>query len=105
MVILRDKDYMSYIVRYIDRNIGKGYNRDQLKIMLVNQGYSRAAVERALRLHDEQHPKVQHVVVKEEPKVVIPIEEAPKKRGFFARLFGLGKKKNEEEELVKVETY
>ena len=105
MVILRDKDYMTYIVRYIDRNTSKGYNKDQLRLMLLNQGYSRAAVERAFRLYDEQHPKVQHVVVKETPKVEIPVEEAPKKRGFFARLFGLGKKKKEEEELVKVETY
>jgi len=102
MVILRDKDYMTYIVRYIDRNTSKGYNKDQLRLMLLNQGYSRAAVERAFRLYDEQKPKVKPVV-KEEPKVTVPVEEAPKKRGFFARLFGLGKKKKEEEELVKVE--
>jgi len=89
--MLRDNDYMTYILRYINRNVSKGYNTDQLKIMLANQGYSRAAIERALRMYNEQKPKAQPApVVQEAPKVEIPAEE-PKKAGFFARLFGFGK--------------
>ena len=102
MVILRDKDYMNYIVRYIDRNLSKGYNKDQLKIMLVNQGYSRAAVEKAVKMVQERMPKPQPVA-KEKPKIEYT-EVQEKKPGFFARLFGKGKKKVEEEAKIDPET-
>ena len=91
---LRDSDYMTQLVSYIEKNLSKGYNVDQLKIVLIQQGYSRAAVERAIKITEDRRPK--HVEIKEEPKiepVVEPIVEE-KKPGFFARLFGLGKKKD-----------
>lgn len=34
---------------YIKKNLSKGYNANSLKWALLNQGYSRSAVERAFR--------------------------------------------------------
>jgi hypothetical protein len=82
---------MNHLTGYIEKNLSKGYNVDQLKIVLLSQGYSRAAVERALKIVASRLPKPLPVaVVKEQPKV--EFHEPEKKPGFFARLFG-GKKK------------
>jgi hypothetical protein len=101
MTDLRDGDYMKHLVLYIERNLSKGYNVDQLKIVLVNQGYSRAAVERAMKLVVSRLPKPMPVAVKEAPKV--EIQEPEKKPGFFAKLFGLDKKKKKEGDLADVD--
>jgi len=93
---LRDSDYMKRVLQYISKNMSRGYTEDQLRILLIQQGYSRAAVERGLRMYNESKPKA---VVK--PKVesqVVTVKADPvpeKKPGFFARLFGFVKKKEE----------
>jgi len=94
MVELRNGDYMKRLIEYIEKNISKGYTIDQLKIILIQQGYSRAAVDRAITLVQARRPKPQPVIVKEKPK--IEYTEVQKKPGFFAKLFGKGKKKVEE---------
>ena len=95
---LRDGDYMKHLVGYIEKNLSKGYNVDQLKIVLIGQGYSRAAVERAMKLVAARLPKPMPVAIQEKPKVEFS-PEPEKKPGFFARLFGLGKKKTDKIEI------
>ena len=92
MVELRDGDYMKYLIGYIERNSNKGYNLDQIRLMLLNQNYSRAAVDRAIRIYETNKP-APVPEVREEPKPEVIPEIVEEKRGFFARLFGLGKKK------------
>ena len=98
MAELRDGDYMKRLIAYIEKNLSKGYKIDQLKILLIQQGYSRAAVERAIKLVQERMPKP-HLVIKEKPKIEMT-QEPEKKPGFFARLFGFGKKKTEEKMII-----
>jgi hypothetical protein len=99
---LRDGDYMKHLLTYIEKNLSKGYNVDQLKIVLLSQGYSRAAVEKAMRLVVSRLPKPILVAPpKEHPKIEIPQEE--KKPGFFARLFGIGKKKANEDDMANLD--
>jgi len=99
---LRDTDYMKHLAGYIEKNLSKGYTVDQLKIVLINQGYSRAAIERAIKIVAVRLPKPMPAVIKEQPRIEIPQEE--KKPGFFARLFGLGKKKKEEDLVIDATT-
>ena len=89
MTTLRDGDYMDYLMKYIERNVSKGYNTDQIRLLLMNQGYSRAAVERAFRMYSQKHPK-QEETAKEEPQVeVVEAPQKEEKKGFFSWLSGI----------------
>ncbi len=106
MVTLRDGDYMKTLVGFIGRNASHGYSYDQIRLLLVNQGYSRAAVDRAIRIYEQTKPKPAPVQAVEPPKVEpVKIQPTPieKKPGFFARLFGAGKKKEAEEQPIRVD--
>lgn len=89
---LRDGDYIKGLIRYTERNLSRGYTIDQIKLTLIQQGYSRAAVDRAVRIAQQNRPKPAEAK-KEEPKIVPIIEEQvpAKKRSFFQKLFGLNK--------------
>lgn len=93
MAELRDGDYMKGLQRYCDRNITRGYTIDQIRLTLLQQGYSRAAVDRAIKLAEANRPKTNIVEAKPEPKIVPVIEEPVVKRTFFQKLFGLNKTK------------
>lgn len=74
----RGTDYIQQLADYVKRNLSKGYTLDSLKWALVNQGYSRTEVDRALKLANEQlasqAPKmVEKPVIKVE--TIPPIEE------------------------------
>ena len=100
MTVLRDGDYMKHLVGYVNKNLSKGYNIDQIKILLLNQGYSRPAIDRAVRMAEANRP-LPMPKIKEEPKVEpVVVQEPQKKKGFFAWLFG--SKKKEEDEFVKL---
>jgi len=91
MAELRDGDYMKGLMRYADRNLSRGYTIDQIRLTLLQQGYSRAAVDRAIKLAEASRPKVAPVEVKVEPKIMPVVEEPVRKRTFFQKLFGLNK--------------
>lgn len=42
------------LAEYIKKNISKGYTADALKYSLMNQGYGRTSVERALEVANKQ---------------------------------------------------
>ena len=92
MAELRDGDYMKGLVRYTQRNLSRRYTVDQIRLTLLQQGYSRAAVDRAIKIALESMPKAP-VDVKPAPKIeVMEPEFVPeRKRNFFQKLFGLNK--------------
>jgi SOS response regulatory protein OraA/RecX len=86
---MREIDHAKPIVEYLRKNMAKGYKPQDLKWALINQGYSRMEVDKAIKMVSEfealQRPKKI-----EEPKVepIVEMPEVPAKKGFFKRLFG-----------------
>ncbi len=52
--MLRKTDYIQQLVNYIKKNLAKGYTLESLKWALINQGYTRSAVERAIKVANQQ---------------------------------------------------
>jgi len=106
---LRSGDYINDLVRYIEGNLGSGYREDQLRFLLINQGYSRSAVEKAFRIVKQKGPVVAQQVKKiEAPKVEAVHDELPQpKKGFFAKLFRMfsSKKKKQVAPATEQSTY
>ncbi|MBI5803771.1 hypothetical protein HY450_00840 [Candidatus Pacearchaeota archaeon] len=76
------------LVSYIKKNLKKGYTRESLIWALINQGYSKIEVERAMK-RVELELAEEAPILKTKPEIeykVIPEEEKPKKR-FWKRWF------------------
>ena len=77
---------MEELTSYIKLNLKKGYTKESLRWALVNQGYSKMEVEKAIRRVDEElankapilktKPEIEHIIVEPEVK---------KKKGWFFR--------------------
>jgi hypothetical protein len=86
-------NYTGKLVNYFKKNLAKGYTLDSLKYSLINQGYSRTLVERAIeRANKELAAKAP--IIKEKPQIkyeVIDEEDNPIifKKSFWKRIFGL----------------
>jgi len=73
-----DSDYRKKIVNYFKKNLSKGYTEESLKWALVNQGYSRTDVSRALeQAHKELAEKAPEI--KEKPKIKYEIYDKDNK--------------------------
>ncbi|MFH1307887.1 MAG: hypothetical protein ABIH72_03460 [archaeon] len=88
-MVIRDTDYIQQLANYIKKNLQKKYTSDSLRFALLNQGYSRAEVDRAIRLANEQMAKeapkmIEKPVIKYEVESVG--EEGEVKIGFWARI-------------------
>jgi hypothetical protein len=84
--MVRENDIVQTIVAYIDKNLKKGYNIDELKWALVNQKYSRIEIDKAMKIVQARAP-----AVKEEQKQVMieqSVQEmaAPEKKSFWKKL-------------------
>ena len=107
--MLREGDYIQQLVDYIKKNLAKGYTLESLKWALINhQDYSKIAVEKAIKVANEQLAK-QAPKINEKPKIkveVYPLYDKPQnadelnkpvklednskiKNGFFKKLFGV----------------
>lgn len=64
---------MRKLVKYIKKNLKKGYTLDSLKWSLVSQGYSRVAVRRAIKQANEELAK-DAPKIKEKPKIKVKKE-------------------------------
>ena len=86
-----DKNTNRQLVDYYKRNLAKGYDEDSLKFALINQGNSRALVEKAIfEAKKELSMETPKVVREEKPEITIteePVE--PPKKSWFKRFFGL----------------
>jgi SOS response regulatory protein OraA/RecX len=59
-------EYIEKLVDYIKRNIKKGYTEESLKWALINQGYTKSIVERAInKVHQDLSQKAP--ILKEKP--------------------------------------
>lgn len=86
-----DKNTNRQLIEYFKKNIGKGYDEDSLKFALINQGNSRALVDKAIfEAKKELSLERPKVVREEKPEITIteePVEEP--KKSWFKRFFGL----------------
>ena len=83
---------------HIKKNLNKGYTEDSLKFSLMNQGYSRITIERAMEIANKElaeivpeMKEVPQITIKlidtENQDEVINITNQPK-AGFWRKLFG-----------------
>ena len=91
-----NKSLVNELVSYILKNLKKGYTRESLKWALINQGYSKLEVEKALKIAD-QKLAAQAPALKSKPEIkfeiVEPKEYAMKfsstEKPWWKRLLGL----------------
>ena len=79
--------YIQNIVKYIKKNLAKGYTLESLKWALLNQGYSRTSVDNAIKLTNEELSK-EAPLLKEKPKITVerePFYEETKPKSFWKK--------------------
>ncbi|MFC1686048.1 hypothetical protein ACFLZZ_03440 [Nanoarchaeota archaeon] len=89
-MVLRDGDYMTEIVDFIDSLLGNGYTADQLRFMLIRRGYSKSAIERGFKVSEQKKTRTNEAKLRITPKVVVveseKEEEKSKSPGFFHKI-------------------
>ena len=86
---METKSYIEDIVRYLRKNLDKGYHLDDLKIQLRKQGYSMSAITRGIDVVEKEMRDKQVVVEVSKEKEQIEMIEEPsenKIRGFFQKI-------------------
>ena len=93
---MRKDEFTAELVLYIKKNLKKGYTKESLKWALINQGYSKIEVDKALKKADlelavqapelKTKPQIRHEIVS--PQEYAGISKITKKP-FWKRLFGL----------------
>ena len=65
------EDHKKQLVGYFKKNLAKGYTQESLKWALINQGYSRIDIARAVEQAQKEIEKVSEKTeeVKEKPKI------------------------------------
>lgn len=87
------KNPQKNLISYFKKNLSKGYTLDSLRWALINQGYSRVAIERAImQVNKELAEKAP--ILKEKPIIkyeIIDEYDNPItiKKPFWRRFFGL----------------
>ena len=89
------ENVLDRLVRYIRKNLKKGYTKDSLRVALSAQGYSRYEVERALKRVDlelaksapllKDRPKIRHEVFDDEGGESFTLRP---KKSLWRRWFG-----------------
>jgi phage tail protein X len=84
--------YKRKLVDYFKKNLRKGYTKEALQWALVNQGYSRTAVESALEEANielaelapiiKEKPKITHQIIDEYDNPIVV------KKSWLRRVFG-----------------
>ena len=87
-----EESYKKKLREYIKKNLKKGYTQDSLKWALINQGYSRTAVEGAIEEVNKELA-MQAPILKEKPVIKYEILDEHDnpitiKKSFWKRLFG-----------------
>jgi hypothetical protein len=82
----RSEDYIQQLADHIKTNLKKGYTIEALTVSLINQGYSRISVEKAIELANQQLA-ASAPEMKEKPQISYKIEpEIPVKKSFWKTL-------------------
>ena len=93
---MRESARIQNLVNYFKKNISKGYTFESLQWALINQGYSKMVVEKAIeQTHQELAEKAP--VLKEKPKIkyeIIDENDNPItiKKSFWKKIMGLFKR-------------
>lgn len=90
---MRESEQKKKLIEYIQRNLKKGYTLEALKWALINQGYSKVLVDKAI---DDTHQELakKAPILKEKPKIhysIIDENDKPIfiKKSCWKKLFGL----------------
>ena len=65
---MRQEDYIRKIIDYLKGNMKKGYTLESLRWALINQGYSRVSVEKAIEEFNKDLAK-QAPILKDKPVI------------------------------------
>ncbi len=89
--MLKERGVVENLAIYVENNLKKGYAPESLKWALINQGYSKLEVEKAIKkAQSNTLSGTQLKTPKMEPKAIIsPVLQEEEKKGFFSKLFGL----------------
>lgn len=84
-------EYIEKLMNYLKRNLKKGYTEESLKWALINQGYTRSIVERAINEVNKELAK-KAPVLKEKPVIryqIIDENDKPVtiKKPWWKRIF------------------
>jgi hypothetical protein len=84
-------EYLEKLVNYIKKNLKKGYTEESLKWALINQGYTRSIVERAISEVNKELSK-KAPILKEKPIIRYQIldeynQPVKIKKPWWKRLF------------------
>jgi len=87
------ENYIKNLVEYLKKNLKKGYTFDALKTALINQGYSKVAIEEAIRRATKEIAE-KAPVLKEKPVIkyeIIDENDNPIRirKSLWKRFFGL----------------
>jgi hypothetical protein len=90
---MRKIDNERKLIEYFKKNLAKGYTIDALKFALINQGYSRTIVERAIQQTTKELSE-KAPVLKEKPKIIYEIINSDNKpisikKPLWKRILGL----------------
>jgi hypothetical protein len=90
---MKETVHVKKLAEYFRKNLQKGYTPDSLKWALINQGYQKTSVERAIELANQElarqapilreQPIIRHEILDEKGK---PIEA---KKSWWKSLLGL----------------
>lgn len=90
------KDHIQQLSNYIKRNLAKGYTLDALRFSLMDQGYSRISVEKAIELANAQlaasapemreKPKITYTLLNEEGNPIQKTNIFPQNKSFWEKI-------------------
>lgn len=82
--MFKKRNLIDELVDYFKRNLKKGYTKESLRWALINQGYSKIEVEKAIKRADMELAQSAPILkTKPEIKYEVITEESKKKRKFF----------------------
>ena len=85
--MIREKNLLDDLVDYIKKNLKKGYTLESLRWALINQGYSKLEVEKAIKRMEKELAE-EAPILKTKPEIEHEIIELKqKKKSFWRTLF------------------
>jgi len=85
--MIREKNLLDDLVDYIKKNLKKGYTLESLRWALINQGYSKLEVEKAIKRMEKELAE-EAPILKTKPEIKHEITELKqKKKPLWRALF------------------
>jgi len=91
-------NYIQQLAEYVMNNLSKGYTIDALRFSLINQGYSKISVDKAIETANKKLAE-KAPIMKEKPQITykiideknnpISISETNTKKSFLKKIFGI----------------